>query len=256
MYCIEKPELLYCPAESDPDNQISCNTTSTDACPYSSAPSDRNTNVCLRDSNGHWNCPTSSVSPFSYPVPVSNLSTCVCNGVGVCDSTSFSSCACNIEYTGSQCNSCAVGYTGYPNCVPAAVETYYCNITGTNVCSTAQSSLDSGLQLNSDGSVINTTLFTGPFTSLTQCETQNPYAGCRPTPNENNHNSNDTPCNSSIRQSCCANGPDGCPPGMYYTGQYDFNLFVDTYQCTPYASQACKFCGTNTVYVPGCICGY
>ena len=43
---------------------------------------------------------------------------CGCNPEGSqngnCDS--YGQCSCNVGFTGTKCNGCATGYTGYPNC--------------------------------------------------------------------------------------------------------------------------------------------
>ncbi len=79
----------------------------------------------------------STVCPFGCSAGACLSDPCVpdpCNGHGTCNS---GACSCNTGYGGTNCSSCAAGYTGYPNCILACYNE--CSYTGEHTCSSSYS---------------------------------------------------------------------------------------------------------------------
>ena len=248
-------------------NILDCKTVQNSACPVADAPTDRKTSNpdCKQDAFGHWNCPNATGATGSYPVPGSNLSYCICSGNGVCDGTN-SICKCNIEYAGDSCSTCAPGYSIKPpdtNCTKdPPPEPYYCYIYGDNTCVNKESALayKDPIILKPDGTPSNTTKWLGPYNSIQQCKTSNPYTGCEGGTYDDRPSSLIL-CQDIEDKSCCMSNTydEGYTHtcdfyGMFPTGQWlgHYPFAGPNYGCTPYPTQQCAFCGDNHNIGQGC----
>ena len=180
-------------------------------------------------------CPAHSSSPmgasscqcdtnyYSYPTCTYCLASTTCSGHGSCNLDA--SCACNTGYAGTTCNTCDVGYSGYPNCV----QPQSCNPATT--CSGHGS-------CNLDGTCACNTGFSGA--SCNQCDVNYySYPSC-------------TYCLASTTcagfGSCSPVGACVCQAGYYYTGSTCAPCATNQYSNA--GSSACNNCNAGSVPTP------
>uniref|UniRef100_A0A3P8YNK8 Laminin subunit alpha 3 n=1 Tax=Esox lucius TaxID=8010 RepID=A0A3P8YNK8_ESOLU len=76
-------------------------------------------NNCERCADGYYGYPQCISASFPFNKPHLKLTTCRCEGAGVTDRLCGPNgkCLCHANYMGLQCDQCAPGYYGYPDCV-------------------------------------------------------------------------------------------------------------------------------------------
>ena len=124
-------------------------------------------------------------------------------------------------------------------------DTYYCYIYADNMCidkTEALAYMDPVI-LNPDGTPKDTTKWLGPYNSIQECKTSNPYKGCQ---------ANFGSC-EDIKDCCMTKDLKPCSSyNMYPTGEW--TGMPPNYGCTPYPTQQCAFCGDNEDVGQGCKC--